>query len=178
MFPAYDWNVKSQDKWRQLCFVSISWVSLPARHSRNILFCQTVLSDIYFLYPYYIYPHYPQKLGSASERKPQPQTLRIRNCYIYNPLHNCLWIFLNSYLSISISLRGGQPKHLSHPFRVFSEVLVLLGSIGRSQGWQMQLGACCGIQKARQNTVPRSLVGVGAWRAQVYWVDQAWRVSC
>ena len=46
----------------------------------------------------------------------------------------------------------------------------------------MRLGghnqAYCGIRKARQDTVPRSLVGVGAWRAQVHWVDQAWRVSC
>ena len=32
----------------------------------------------------------------------------------------------------------------THPLRVSSKVLVLLGSIGRSQGWQMQHGACCG----------------------------------
>ena len=54
---------------------------------------------------------------------------------------------------------------LTHPFRAFSEVLVLLGSIGRSQGWQMQHGACCRIRRARQDMVPSSLVGVGAWRA-------------
>ena len=42
--------------------------------------------------------------------------------------------------------------------------LVLLRSIGRSKGWQMQHRACCGIRSVRQNTVPRSLVGVGAWR--------------
>ena len=54
---------------------------------------------------------------------------------------------------------------LTHPFRVFSEVLVLLGSIGRSQGWQMQHGACCRIRRARQDMVPSSFVGVGAWRA-------------
>ena len=42
--------------------------------------------------------------------------------------------------------------------------LVLLGSIGRSQGRQMQHGACCGIRSARQDTVP-CLVAVGAWRA-------------
>ena len=29
----------------------------------------------------------------------------------------------------------------------------------------MQHGACCGIQRARQDKVPRSPVGVGAWRA-------------
>ena len=46
-----------------------------------------------------------------------------------------------------------------------SEVLVLLGSIERSQGWQMQHEVCCGIRRARQDTVPKSPVGVGAWRA-------------
>ena len=50
-------------------------------------------------------------------------------------------------------------------FKVFSEVLVLLGSIGRSEGWQMQHEACCRIQRARQDMVLRSLVGVGAWKA-------------
>ena len=45
-----------------------------------------------------------------------------------------------------------------------SDRLVLLGSIGRSQGWQMQHGACCGIRRARQDTILRGLVGVGAWR--------------
>ena len=33
---------------------------LPARHPRDILFCQSVLSDTHFLYPHYIYPYYPQ----------------------------------------------------------------------------------------------------------------------
>ena len=46
----------------------------------------------------------------------------------------------------------------------------------------MRLGGCnrayCKIRKARQYTVPRSLIRVGAWRAQVHWVDYAWRVSC
>ena len=51
------------------------------------------------------------------------------------------------------------------PFRVSSEILVLLGSIRRSQGWQMQHGACCGIWKARQDMVLSRFVGVGAWRA-------------
>ena len=33
---------------------------LPVRHLRDILFCQFVLPNIHFLYPYYIYPYYPQ----------------------------------------------------------------------------------------------------------------------
>ena len=43
---------------------------LPARHPRDILFCQSVLSDTHFLYPHYIYPYYPQMCVRASERKP------------------------------------------------------------------------------------------------------------
>ena len=43
---------------------------LPARHLRNILFCQTILFDTHFLCLHYLYPHYPQMLRSTSERKP------------------------------------------------------------------------------------------------------------
>ena len=55
---------------------------------------------------HYLYPYYPQMLRSVSERKPKPQTLKVRDCYTHIPLHICLWIFLNYYLSISIPLRG------------------------------------------------------------------------
>ena len=145
---------------------------------RDILFYQSILSDTHFLYPHYIYPYYPQMMREASERKPQQKHLRVRNCYTNNSLHIFLWNFLISYLSIFIPLRGQQHKHLPHLLRVSSEVLVLLGSIRRSQGWQMQHGACCGIWNARQDTVPRSLVGVEAWRTQVQRVDQAQRFFC
>ena len=37
---------------------------------RDILFCQTVLSDTHFLHLHYLYPHYPQMRRRASERKP------------------------------------------------------------------------------------------------------------
>ena len=43
---------------------------LPARHLRNILFCQTILFDTHFLCLHYLYPHYPHVLRSTSERKP------------------------------------------------------------------------------------------------------------
>ena len=36
---------------------------------------------------------------------------------------------------------------------------MLLGNIERSQGWQMKHEACCGIQRARQDTVLRNLGG-------------------
>ena len=43
---------------------------LPARHPRNILFCQTVISDTHFLSLHYLHLYYPQMLRSAFERKP------------------------------------------------------------------------------------------------------------
>ena len=89
---------------------------------RDILFCQTVLSDTHFLHRHYIYPHYPQMMRRASERKTQQKHLRVRNCYTNNSLHICLWNFVISYLSISVPLRGWQHKHLLHPLRVLSEV--------------------------------------------------------
>ena len=36
--------------------------------------------------------------------------------------------------------------------------LVLLGSIGRRQGWQMQHGACCRIRSARQDMFREALL--------------------
>ena len=43
---------------------------LPTRHPRDILFYQIVLSNTHFLYPHYIYSHYPQMLRSIFDRKP------------------------------------------------------------------------------------------------------------
>ena len=40
------------------------------------------------------------------------------------------------------------------------------------------IGLNCGIQKVREGKTPRNLLVVGAWRAQVHAVDQAWRVFC
>ena len=48
---------------------------------------------------------------------------------------------------------------------------MLLGNIGRSQEWQVQRGACCGIQRAREDKAQRSQLVAGAWRAQVHGVD-------
>ena len=59
---------------------------------RDILFCQSVLSDTHFLYPHYIYPHYSQMLRNASERKPYPNTLKVRDYHTHISLHICLWI--------------------------------------------------------------------------------------
>ena len=52
-----------------------------------------------------------------------------------------------------------------------SEVLVLLGSIGRSKSLVDAIRHIAGSRKARKDKVPRNQLVVGAWRAQVHWVD-------
>ena len=52
-----------------------------------------------------------------------------------------------------------------------SEVLVLLGSIGRSQSLADAIGRIVRYGKAREDKVLRNQLVVGAWRTQVYWVD-------
>ena len=59
-----------------------------------------------------------------------------------------------------------------------SEVLVLLGCIGRSQSLADAIRHIVESGKAREDKVPRSLLAAEAWRAQVHWVDYAWRVFC
>ena len=55
---------------------------------------------------------------------------------------------------------------------------MLLGSIGRSHLMVDAIGLNCGIQKVSEDKTMRSPLVVGVWRAQVYWVDYAWRVFC
>ena len=54
---------------------------------------------------------------------------------------------------------------------MLSEVLVLLGSIERSHLVADAIGLDCGIQKASEDRISRSLLVVGAWTAQVHEVD-------
>ena len=61
---------------------------------------------------------------------------------------------------------------------MLSEILVLLGSIGRRQSLVDAVGLNCEIRKAREDKTPRSPLIVRAWRAQVHGVDYAWRVFC
>ena len=52
-----------------------------------------------------------------------------------------------------------------------SEILMLLGSIGRSHSLTDAIGLNCRIRKVREDKVPRRQLVAGAWRAQVHWVD-------
>ena len=50
-------------------------------------------------------------------------------------------------------------KHNPHTHLECCECFWSLGSIGRCQGWWMQYGVYCGIQKAREDTISLNLVG-------------------
>ena len=52
-----------------------------------------------------------------------------------------------------------------------SEILVLLGSIGRSQSLEDAIGLNCEIWKAREDKTPKSSLVAGTWKAQVHGVD-------
>ena len=138
------------------------------------------MCDFLTLHPYYIYHHYPQ-MQEWLFREKNPK----RGFYNTPTYQRELPILreksLQSFLIPSpIVIPIGRRfllKHYPHTFKVLRVLLVLLGSIGRCQGWRMQRGACCEIRRAKQDMVPRILVGVGVWRAQIHRVDQAQRVS-
>ena len=79
--------------------------------------------------------------------------------------------FVVSSLSFShcYTLRRDLYPNTTHTYSECRECFGAWEALGICQKKPMRLGRCnrayCGIWKARQNTVPRSLVGVGAWRA-------------
>ena len=75
---------------------------------------------------------------------------------LFSPFSNCALLIASVILV---------PQSHNSRKELIGDDKSLLGSIGKSQGWQMQHRACCEIRRAKQDTVPSSLVGVGAWRA-------------
>ena len=69
MCPAHDWNAKSQDRWRQLCFASSSRV----RPSRKTLAKHSVLPDYVIWYtlsvPTLFIPTLPTKVEECFREK-------------------------------------------------------------------------------------------------------------
>ena len=84
-------------------------------------------------------------------------------------------------LPLSYIERRFAPKHNPHlsKCRKYFRTWEVLGICLKKP---VRLGGCnrayCRIQKAREDIIPRSPLVAGAWRAQVHWVDLAWRVFC
>ena len=145
MCPIHDWNAKSQDRTETASFRECFAGKAFPRDTRKT-FCFTELSYlIHTSFTHTIYTPITHRCWGMLLR--ENPSLRVRDCYSHNSLQNSLWIFLNSYISISITLRGWLPKHLSHHFKVSSEVLVLLGSIERSQALVDAIGRIAGSEK-------------------------------
>ena len=140
-------------------------VRWPARCIAN-LFCVLYL----FLYPHYKSPHYPRNCKDNFREKTLEIHLRVRDC---TPIiiYTFLLVFLYSYLSNYIFLRGSQPKHIPHPIWVLWAVLVSLESIGWSHYLVDAIGANCGIRIISEDKIWWSPLGVRTRRVQVQWVN-------
>ena len=128
-------------------------------------FCFANLLYLIHPVPHYIYQHYPQMLKSHFQRE--------------NPIHNS-WEWEIVILTILYTIHCGFPQLLSLHFYILERLIAKtlttsilttkrgFGAVGKH--WKKpSFGGCnqayCGIRKVKQDSVPRSLVGVGAWRA-------------
>ena len=159
--------------WRvldRLDFASDSW---PAK----LIACCFLEYDISHYLPTLYKPSLSAKckkeyfLKKFLREKPKPNTWELKIVFTHNPLHHFSKFFIYSHLSIYTSLRGSYPKYLPHSPWVLREVLVPLGSIGRSHWVVDAIGQNCETQITSEDKTPRSPLVAGAWRAQVHWVD-------
>ena len=158
--------LETEKSCQAVVFVSVSRVRPSRETIANILpggfLCVTSLPFIHIIYTLITHKckwgHSERKTLDRFSTTHTPIFLRES----YSSLVKINYSLFSSPLPLLYLERRFVPKHNLHLLRVF---LVLLGSIGRCQGWRMQHGACYRIRRARQDTVPRSLVGVGAWRA-------------
>ena len=107
--------------------------------------------------------------------KPQRKTRLTHPQYSHRDSSN----YFTLILSIVTSLKGSLPKSLltiptfvRRPFGAWE--VVRKGSIS----YWLMLWFIAESGKLKKKQVRGNLVGVGAWKAQVHWVDQAWRVFC
>ena len=159
MCPAHDWNAKSQER-----MVTAGFCECLAGKAflRNILFCQFVISDTHYLYANYIYTHITHKCWGVLLRE--------------NPSHNP-WELEIVISTILYTIHCGFPQLLPLHFHILERLLaqtlttpilsVKWGFGAGGKHWKKpSFGRCnqayCEIWRARQSTVSRSLVGVGA----------------
>ena len=82
-------------------------------------------------------------------------------------------------LSIDISLRGTFAKSLSHHTHISEEVFWCLGSSSKmTNSFGYCNGLIVGSDKLEKTRLDITLLEQEAWKAQVHWVDKAWRVFC
>ena len=164
MWSVHNWNVKSHDRWWQLVFASVLWGrpshEIPAKHSILPIFYIWYTLSLTTLY----IPTLPIDVEECFQRE--------------NPSHN-LWEWEIIIPTILYTIHCGFPQLLPLHFHIFERLIaqtltipilsVKWGFDAVGKHWKKpSFGGCnqayCGIWRARQDTVPRSLVRVGAWR--------------
>ena len=166
MCPAHDWTAKSQDKMVTAGFCEYLVGKAFPRDTCETFYFANLSYLIHTISTHNIYTHITHKCWGVLLRE--------------NPSHNPweLEIFIPTILYTIHCGFFSQllPLHFYILERLIAQTLTTpilsvkwgFGAIGKH--WKKaSFGRCnrayCGIRRARQNTVPRSLVGVGAWRA-------------
>ena len=162
MCPAHDWNVKSQDKMEIAGFCECLTSKAFLRDTRKIV-CFAILSYLlHYILTHTIYTIITHKCWGVLLREILATNLKSQRL-LYPQFSTKLLVGFPQLLPLHFhTIERLIAKHLPHPLRVFSEVLVLLGSIGRSQALVDAIRHIAG--SGELDTVLRSLVGVGAWR--------------
>ena len=165
MCLAHNWNVKSQDKIETVVFRKCLAGKAFSWDTRKTCCFAKLSFLIHTFCAYTIYTHITHRcwgllLRENPSHKPWEleiviPTILYRNTYGFSSTHTFSFPYhwevdsLNTYHTLS---------ECPVRFWCYQEALE------ETRLWQMQSGYC-GIQRARQDTVPRSLVGVGAWKA-------------
>ena len=104
MCPTHDWNAKSQDRWRQLCFASISRGKAFPRDTRETFYSASLYYLIHTFYTHTIYTHitistYLYTFAcrfSSTPTSPFPYHLEVDSPNTYHTLSECqmrIWCY-------------------------------------------------------------------------------------
>ena len=85
-------------------------------------------------------------------------------------------------LSYCHTLKGDLYPNTTHTFSECRECFGAQKALGIFQENQLRLGGCnrvyCEIHKTSEDKTSRNPLVAKTWRAQIHWVNQAWRVFC
>ena len=158
-----------------------SRLSPVARLSRQTTHLgKTDFSHSFLTLPYYIQTLIPTKCRKLPERilreKPQRKH-KIDSSKIFTQR---LFKFLYSLPLHCEILERHITKTFTHHTHIYEKAVWCFGMQLRRD--QFHIGRCYGqvaeSGKLKKKQVRRNLVGVGSQKAQVHWVNQAWRVFC
>ena len=170
MCPTHDWNAKSQNSMEIVGFRECLVDKAFPRDTREI-FCFARLSFlIHSILTHTIYTSITHICWGVVLRKNsshKPWELEL----LY-PLSTQLLVDFPQFLPLHFhTIERLIAQTLTTPFQSVKWGFGVAGKHWKKPGFNGCNRTYCGIQRARQDKVPRSLVGVGAWRAQVHLVD-------